>query len=54
MTVQTTYTHARSNLAKLLDDVVLNQEIVIVNRIRILCQDGASSHLQCRRPYVSQ
>lgn len=30
--IQTTYTNARANLAKLLDEVALNQEIVIVNR----------------------
>lgn len=32
MAIQTTYSHARANLAHLLDEVVLNQEIVIVNR----------------------
>lgn len=30
--IQTTYTHARANLAKLLDDVTLNQEIAVINR----------------------
>jgi len=32
MAIQTTYTQARANLANLLDEVTLNQEIVIVNR----------------------
>ena len=32
MPIQTTYTHARANLAKLLDKVTRDQEIVIVNR----------------------
>jgi antitoxin YefM len=32
MTIQTTYTNARSNLAKLFDEVTQNQEIVIINR----------------------
>jgi antitoxin YefM len=32
MAIQTTYTQARANLANLLDQVALNQEIVIVNR----------------------
>jgi len=30
--IQTTYTSARANLAKLCDEVVKNQEIVIINR----------------------
>jgi len=32
MPIQTTYSNARANLANLLDEVVLNQEVVIVNR----------------------
>ncbi len=32
MPIQTTYTNARANLAKLCDDVVKNQRIVIINR----------------------
>ena len=32
MAIQTTYTQARANLADLLDEVTLNQEVVIVNR----------------------
>lgn len=32
MAIQTTYSQARANLANLLDEVTLNQEIVIVNR----------------------
>jgi antitoxin YefM len=32
MPIQTTYTRARANLAKLCDEVVKNQEIVIINR----------------------
>jgi len=32
MPIQTTYTQARANLANLLDEVTLNQEVVIVNR----------------------
>jgi len=32
MAIQTTYTQARANLANLLDEVTLNQEVVIVNR----------------------
>ena len=32
MPIQTTYTHARANLARLCDEVVKNQEIVIINR----------------------
>jgi antitoxin YefM len=32
MTIQTTYTQARANLASLLDEVALNQEIVIIHR----------------------
>ncbi|HEX8846298.1 MAG TPA: type II toxin-antitoxin system prevent-host-death family antitoxin [Pyrinomonadaceae bacterium] len=32
MAIQTTYTKARSNLAKLCDEVTKNQEIVIINR----------------------
>ena len=30
--IQTTYTKARNNLAKLFDEVTLNQEVVIINR----------------------
>ncbi len=32
MAIQTTYTRARANLAKLCDEVAKNQEIVIINR----------------------
>jgi len=32
MTIHTTYTSARSNLAKLFDEVTYNQETVIINR----------------------
>ena len=32
MTIQTSYTNARQNLANLLDEVTLNQEVVIVSR----------------------
>jgi len=32
MPIQTTYTSARANLAKLCDEVTKNQEIVIINR----------------------
>jgi len=32
MPIQTTYTNARANLAKLLDEVTDNQEIVIITR----------------------
>lgn len=32
MPIQTTYTSARANLAKLCDEVAKNQEIVIINR----------------------
>jgi len=32
MPIQTTYTNARANLAKLFDEVAQNQEIVIINR----------------------
>ncbi len=32
MPIQTTYTHARSKLAALLDEVTENQEIVIITR----------------------
>jgi antitoxin YefM len=32
MAIQTTYSQARANLAHLLDEVALNQEVVIVNR----------------------
>lgn len=32
MAIQTTYTSARANLAKLCDEVANNQEIVIINR----------------------
>jgi len=32
MAIQTTYTRARANLAKLLDEVTLNQEIVLISR----------------------
>ena len=32
MSIQTTYTQARANLAKLLDEVTLNQEVVIIKR----------------------
>ena len=32
MSIQTTYTQARANLAKLLDEVTLNQEIVIIKQ----------------------
>jgi antitoxin YefM len=32
VTIQTTYTHARANLARLFDEVSKNQEIVIINR----------------------
>ena len=31
MAIQTTYTHARANLAKLCNEVILNQEVVIIN-----------------------
>jgi antitoxin YefM len=32
MTIQTTYTQARANLAKLLDEVTSNREVVIIQR----------------------
>jgi antitoxin YefM len=32
MAIQTTYTKARANLAKLCDEVAKNQEVVIINR----------------------
>ncbi len=32
MAIQATYTHARANLAELLDEVASNQEVVIVSR----------------------
>jgi len=32
MAIQTTYTQARANLAKLCDEVATNQEVVIINR----------------------
>lgn len=32
MTIQTTYTQLRANLAKLLDEVTVNREVVIVRR----------------------
>jgi antitoxin YefM len=32
MSIQTTYTHARSKLAALLDEVTENQEVVIITR----------------------
>lgn len=32
MAIQTTYTHARANLAQLCNEVTLNQEVVIINR----------------------
>jgi antitoxin YefM len=32
MAIHTTYSQARANLAHLLDEVALNQEVVIVNR----------------------
>lgn len=32
MPIQTTYTHARANFAKLCDEVTVNQEIIIINR----------------------
>lgn len=32
MTIQTTYTQARANLAKLLDEVTANREVVIIRR----------------------
>ena len=32
MPIQTTYTNARANLAKLCDEIAKNQEIVIINR----------------------
>jgi antitoxin YefM len=34
MTIQTTYTQARANLAKLLDEVTSNREVVIIQRRR--------------------
>lgn len=30
--IQTTYTNARANLAKLFDEVTLNQEVVVIQR----------------------
>ncbi len=32
MAILTTYTQARANLAKLMDEVALNREVVIINR----------------------
>ena len=32
MSIQTTYTQARANLAKLIDEITINQEIVIIKR----------------------
>ena len=32
MTIQTTYTHARANLAALCDEVTANREVVIIHR----------------------
>ncbi len=34
MTIQTTYTQARANLAKLLDEVTSNREVVVIQRRR--------------------
>ncbi len=34
MAIQTTYSQARQNLAKLLDDVTVNKEMVIIKRRR--------------------
>jgi len=32
MSIQTTYTQARANLAKLIDEITINHEIVIIKR----------------------
>jgi len=32
MTIQTTYTQARANLARLLDEVTANREVVVIQR----------------------
>ncbi|MCI5122873.1 MAG: type II toxin-antitoxin system Phd/YefM family antitoxin, partial [Candidatus Electrothrix sp. AUS4] len=39
MSIQTTYTHARSKLASLLDEVTENREVVIIQRRG--CEDVA-------------
>lgn len=51
MTIQTTYTQARSNLAKLLDQVTSDREIVVIRRrkgedVALVAVDELSSLLE--------
>jgi antitoxin YefM len=51
MTIQTTYTQARAGLAKLLDEVTENREIVIIRRrdkssVALIAEDELSSLLE--------
>lgn len=51
MTIQTTYTQARAGLAKLLDEVTENQEIVIIRRrdkssVALIAEDELASLLE--------
>ena len=51
MAIQTTYSHARQNLAKLLDEVTVNKETVVIKRRRregvvMMSESDASSLLE--------
>jgi antitoxin YefM len=51
MTIHTTYTKARANFAKLLDEVTKNQETIIINRrgeekVAMIAQSELSSLLE--------
>ena len=51
MAIQTTYTNARANLAKLCDEVAENREIVIINRrgnedVALVAADELSSLIE--------
>jgi antitoxin YefM len=53
MTVQTTYTQARASLAKLLDEVTTNREVVIIRRrgaedVALIAADELASLLETR------
>jgi antitoxin YefM len=45
MAIQTTYTHARANLAALCDEVTANREVVIIRRRRTQWPAGDSASL---------
>ena len=58
MSIQTTYTHARANLATLLDEVIANREVVIIQRrgaedVALIAADELASLLETAHLFQS-